>query len=204
MIFITHILFSIAVIATFVPLNVLNLLVLSFGSVFPDIDAASSFLGRRFPFIEAIFGHRKIVHSLFGLAFFSAAFYFGLDYFFGQFLNVFAEDKSRVLALTMYFGLGFFLHLVIDSITPSGIRFFYPFRISSIIEKFGDMFRGFDRRREHVKKYEHIFAKKEKPGFFRGLLKFRIRTASLRELFLALILIAYLLYLFFYLNRFIF
>jgi len=114
MLFFTHALFSIAVLGTFFRLSLLHVFLLCFGSAFPDIDAAGTALGKRFPIIGFIFGHRRIVHSVFGMIFFSALFFFCVDIVFGEMINALPEDKSGVLVMTLFFAAGYFLHLVLD------------------------------------------------------------------------------------------
>lgn len=199
MLFFTHALFSIAIVGTFMKQNVLSVFLLCLGSAFPDIDAAGTALGKRFPFIEFLFGHRKIVHSIFGLIFFSALFFFAADVVFGEMINIFPEDKSELLMMTFFFAAGFFLHLVLDAITPAGIRLFYPFRITRIFETIHEMSsEAFDKRKAHVKKYDGIFCEKRREGLF----NMRIRTGSLGELFIFLILLAYVFFLVLYSNNF--
>ena len=78
-----------------------------FGSIFPDVDNPTSKIGRLIP-LGHFFKHRGIVHSLFTMAFLSLILSLFTDHFYA-------------------FSLGFTAHLIVDSLTPMGIGFFYPF-----------------------------------------------------------------------------
>lgn len=89
-----------------------------FGSLFPDIDNKSSILGRPCFFLRPFQGaksHRnKITHTPIG-AFLSSSI---LLYFTRSFLYI-----EPLLA---GFVTGYVLHLLMDSMTAGGIRWFYP------------------------------------------------------------------------------
>lgn len=79
------------------------------GSLFPDIDHPYSLIGRYLPFARLFnLKHRGFTHSLFGLVIFSGI------------VSLFSID----------WGIGFFIgylaHLLADSLTPTGVAWFYP------------------------------------------------------------------------------
>lgn len=86
------------------------------GSLLPDIDHPNSRVGRKaLPVsvaINVVAGHRKLFHSL-------------LPYVAGviALTVLFPEYKLYALAL----GMGCLLHLFLDSLTPEGVPFLYPF-----------------------------------------------------------------------------
>lgn len=98
------------------------------GSTLPDIDTDHSFISNKIRYggknlfggfaiildaflsiIRFIIGHRGITHSLLFTFLFSAFIY--------KFLGA---------ATTVVFGVAYTLHLVTDSMTPSGVKWFYP------------------------------------------------------------------------------
>ena len=79
-----------------------------FGSLFPDIDAEDSELGRYFPFISMLIPHRTITHTFWLVALFG-----GLGFYFGS---------IYLIAFTM----GCLIHIVEDSFSRQGICWFYP------------------------------------------------------------------------------
>jgi inner membrane protein len=93
-------------------------LIILLGSVLPDIDNPKNFFG--FPFIGWFTKHRGIFHSIYLAALFPLI----LAYF---------TNLSYGIALF----IGYFSHLVFDSLTKSGINFLHPFssfKISGFIE----------------------------------------------------------------------
>lgn len=85
------------------------LLVSIFGFV-PDIDSANSFIGKKFKLLSFLPPHRGFVHSILFMIFLSIIiFYFtkSYDYFFAVII-------------------GFSSHLLLDSLTPSGTKPFWP------------------------------------------------------------------------------
>ena len=88
----------------------LFLLAVLIGSVFPDIDSADSLIGRKTRLVSIFLAHRGAIHSFLSLVFFSIVAY--------------------LLVLNLYlaagFMLGFFSHLVLDSLTPKGISWLWP------------------------------------------------------------------------------
>ena len=129
MMFKTHVLFGI-----FCALFVLSLYDIGEGALFfgvfvlcsmlPDIDMPRSRIGRKHRIVSSLlnvlFGHRGFIHTLF-----PALGLFALFYSFGSF----------VLGMAAF--LGYVSHLVLDMLTPEGVRLFYPF--------FDKTFRGFIR-----------------------------------------------------------
>ena len=93
-------------------------------SVLPDIDMPMSRIGRRHRIVSSllnvVFGHRGFVHTVF-----PALGLFALLYSLGYFI------------LGMAAFLGYMSHLVLDMLTPEGVRLFHPF--------FDKTFRGFIR-----------------------------------------------------------
>ena len=105
----THIGFSILIFTILIKLleindistAILGVLITIAGGLFPDMDINFKFLSK----------HRGIFHSLFGLFTFSLG----------------ALVILRLLNLTtlaLFFFLGYFFHLLIDSFNPSGITWF--------------------------------------------------------------------------------
>jgi inner membrane protein len=118
------------------------------GSLVPDIDNARSTLGQRLgPIskgIQHLAGHRTIFHSLLGLVLTGAVIWgaqFGLGWLLLQAgyvetahaLNVGLPPQDWVAsgAGIGFVGLlvGYFLHLVADSLTEGGVPWLYPSRI---------------------------------------------------------------------------
>jgi inner membrane protein len=91
-----------------------------FSSLLPDIDHAKSAVGRKLPVvshtISAVFGHRRLFHGLFGCAISCAVIYF--------ICQVFAVGAWKLIVFAVAFG--YVAHLVADSATIQGIRWFYP------------------------------------------------------------------------------
>lgn len=88
------------------------------GVVAPDLDHPKSKPGRVVKpvsvLINMLFGHRGITHSIFGALLFSFAF---------GYLIQFANLSN---SLVYWFFAGFLAHLIGDSLTPSGVKWFYP------------------------------------------------------------------------------
>ncbi len=120
MLFRTHLVFGLLVGLLFVNFfdvgnRILFLGFVLFFSISPDIDHGRSFIGRRFfilsKIINFIFGHRKLIHSLF----FALVIYF-------VFRNFGFFDLGRAALV------GFFSHIVMDGLTVDGVRFLYPLK----------------------------------------------------------------------------
>jgi inner membrane protein len=83
------------------------------GALLPDIDNPDSKIGSKFSpvsrVIKTIFGHRGIVHTIWGMILFCALFWYFI---------------SRVYGAALF--VGFFSHLFIDGITKKGINFLHP------------------------------------------------------------------------------
>jgi inner membrane protein len=118
------------------------------GALVPDIDNARSTLGKRLGIIskgiQHFAGHRTIFHSILGLVLTGAVIWlaqFGLGYLLLQFgLTGAAHDLNVGLAPNEWVasgaGLGFvgllvgyFLHLVADSLTEGGVPWLFPSRV---------------------------------------------------------------------------
>lgn len=87
------------------------------GSLLPDIDHKSSYIGRRTkPVSKAInkfAGHRKLFHA-------------PLLYIFLYSISIgFATDKLSIIFINGLF-LGIMSHLILDSLTVGGLPWFYP------------------------------------------------------------------------------
>ncbi|MBN2459666.1 metal-dependent hydrolase [Candidatus Woesearchaeota archaeon] len=80
------------------------------GSLFPDIDSATSFIGKRMKLVSLFFKHRGAIHSLPVMAACTMLFFIitGNAYY------------------TMAFLLGYLSHLLIDSLTPMGVAWMWP------------------------------------------------------------------------------
>lgn len=102
-------------------------LAIAFGSLFPDIDTRYSVLGRYNPF-TFIMQHRGWTHTILGWIFFSCVAYIILEH----------------LAWGFIYGYG--MHLIMDTMTPMGIMWLYPFR----------------------KNYYSLFGRKKTPRKLRG------------------------------------
>lgn len=82
------------------------------GTLFPDIDVATSTVGKKAKIIGWAFKHRGFFHSLFGLVLISLI-PFSFNFFWG-----------------IFFAMGYLTHLLEDMLTKSGIRpFIYGFKI---------------------------------------------------------------------------
>ncbi len=120
----------------------------AFGSLVPDIDNARSTLGKRLgPIsrgIQHVAGHRTIFHSLLGLAL-TAAVIFGVQFGLGALLLHYGlTDAAHKLDVGLAPGqflasgpglallgllVGYFLHLVADSLTEGGVPWLFPSRV---------------------------------------------------------------------------
>lgn len=88
---------------------IISVLGLVIGALLPDIDSKNSILGRYVPFIQDIFGHRTITHTIWvvlGL--------FIINYFFGN-------------TFTWMISIGYLLHIIQDSFSRQGVDWFWPF-----------------------------------------------------------------------------
>lgn len=114
----THLIFGslIALLSLFF-LNMDNKILFIFfvlvGSLLPDLDKRKSFIGRRFKLsyvMEKILGHRGIFHSIFPIIIIYLFFIYYLQ------LNLIGYGLI----------LGYFGHLLIDSLNSLGVGYFYP------------------------------------------------------------------------------
>ena len=117
MMFKTHLVFGIFIALLLIGLEkwyYVGLFVLS-GALIPDVDFSKSKIGRKFgfvsEFIEFLFGHRKLFHSVFFALFLSLVilYFWNLNY--------------GALFFSGYLG-----HLVVDGLTKEGIMMFHPLR----------------------------------------------------------------------------
>lgn len=76
------------------------------GSVFPDCDHRNAPMGRLFP-AWLLFNHRGFTHTIWGLVIFSLP------------IGIFYSWKWALI-----FACGYFLHLMMDTGTPMGIKWF--------------------------------------------------------------------------------
>ena len=94
------------------------------GALLPDIDTPKSKMGSKFGVfskaIKSVFGHRGIVHTVWGMLVICGIFWYFVNRVYGTALFV-----------------GFFSHIFIDGFTKKGINFLHPFsriKISGFIE----------------------------------------------------------------------
>ena len=107
----------------------LFLIIFILAGILPDIDHSKSWIGRKFKLlswlINFIFGHRKLIHSIFFAVFLAII------------VKIFFNDYY------IPFFLGYLSHLFLDSLTKQGVRILYPLkfktswiiRTNSIVEK---------------------------------------------------------------------
>lgn len=91
-------------------------LILCIGAIFPDVDLWNSTINKRFKLtrVFALFTeHRGFFHSLFGILLFLII---------GVVITYFTKISINY---TMFFCLGYFLHLATDSMTPMGVKWFW-------------------------------------------------------------------------------
>lgn len=80
------------------------------GAVLPDIDSSTSRLGKRFSLLTAFLKHRGFFHSIFAMTALTILVYIvSADHYFAY-----------------VFLVGYFSHLVADSVSKEGTRLFYP------------------------------------------------------------------------------
>lgn len=96
------------------------------GSLAPDIDHPQSKVGRKFIlkpisiFINKVFGHRTITHSIVMLIFMTTVLLSSTLVFTGISNFIYSN-------LILGFCIGWFSHLFLDALTVDGIPVFYPF-----------------------------------------------------------------------------
>jgi inner membrane protein len=119
MIFLTHLAFALLVAVFYIKEIGINLhpvgfiLAVLFASLIPDIDTATSFLGKRVKYLSHLLEHRRFFHSIIFMvmAAISAA-YLG---------------KNPELAVAALIGIA--SHLLLDSLTPAGLYLFWPSKL---------------------------------------------------------------------------
>jgi inner membrane protein len=116
MMFVTHLSFALFLGLmifryTDLPVNLaVFLILLLLGSLAPDIDSPTSFMGRKTKPVSWFFKHRGPIHSFLAMMVFTAI------------LLLITPNFYYALA----FVLGYLSHLLMDSVTPTGIPFFWP------------------------------------------------------------------------------
>jgi inner membrane protein len=110
----THLLFGLVLSALLIELYnpsnpLLLVLLVLLGSLLPDIDEATSILGRRVPVVGAVARHRGFFHSVLFLV--------------AMVVLLFSLLPNFHLA---WFAGAFALHLALDAMTPKGVRPFWP------------------------------------------------------------------------------
>lgn len=80
------------------------------GSLFPDIDSATSLIGSKLKLVSLFFKHRGAIHSLPVLAVCTMVFFL----------------LSNNAYYSIAFLLGYLFHLLIDSLTPKGVAWLWP------------------------------------------------------------------------------
>jgi len=110
MMFRTHLAASLLILLVLAPFyeSKIFLIIFILGTIMPDIDTPTSFLGRRFKLFGWLFLHRGIFHSVWMLLVLS--------------LIVWIASPMAGTA----FGLGYGLHLLLDAFNHAGIRPFHP------------------------------------------------------------------------------
>jgi inner membrane protein len=116
MMFVTHLSFGLflgLMILRYVDLPVnlaVFLILLLLGSLAPDIDSSTSFLGRKTKPVSWLFHHRGAIHSFLAMMIFTAV------------LLLINPNLYYALA----FVLGYLSHLLMDSVTPTGVPMLWP------------------------------------------------------------------------------
>lgn len=104
----THILIGVSVYSLFFPFDLSLVLAVVLGSLFPDIDIATSKLGKYNP-LTPFMKHRGRMHTL-------------------LILGLIALPLSQInTSMAKGFFFGYLMHLVADTFTPRGIMWLYPF-----------------------------------------------------------------------------
>lgn len=114
-------------------LDVASITALSLGTLMPDIDEPQSFIGRRTAagvshLMNIIFGHRGMTHTICATT---------LVFFIGILIS-----KWGLLPYysTTAFTLGYFLHILADSFSKSGVPWLLPFSKKKYKSGFGVMY----------------------------------------------------------------
>lgn len=92
------------------------------GSLIPDIDEPHSLVGRHVPgfshALKVIFEHRGAIHTPFTMILTTALIYFILKPW---------CPVEYISAITIGWVVGYLSHLILDTITPQGIMWYFPF-----------------------------------------------------------------------------
>lgn len=120
----THICFSVLIsIITYHYLHLLNIHlaflvyagVVLISSLLPDIDCATAKLGKRIKVISYVFEHRGVFHSAWPLIIM---------------LFLILNNNNQILISVMIASImGYTSHLLLDMLTPQGIRLLYPSKL---------------------------------------------------------------------------
>lgn len=93
------------------------------GSIYPDIDLDNSMFGSKVPHLAGVinrtFGHRGFIHTPINAFLMSAVIFFISR----------AVVPDYALMITAGFFMGFFIHLIQDTVTHRGIKWLYPLKI---------------------------------------------------------------------------
>lgn len=109
MLYYTHILFAIFL-GGFFGSGLYYYLLLVFFSLIMDVDEKRSMFGRKVKILHYIFGHRQFFHSLL----FIVSGYL--------ILSIFSE------VISIAFLIATSSHLILDALTPMGVKLFYPLK----------------------------------------------------------------------------
>ena len=114
--FYTHLVAGVLVAVVFVeylsfPSDLVAVLFVLFGSVLPDVDEQRSRLGKLFPVIPKLFVHRGFFHSV----------------ALGTTITIAVSFVASAYALA--FAAGFASHLLLDAMTPRGVKPFWPSQV---------------------------------------------------------------------------
>lgn len=100
-----------------------------FGSLLPDIDHPNSMMGRRVKPISKLLnktvGHRGATHTILALVM-VIVFLFMIN------LSLPIQIQPFGWSIVLGTGVGYFSHLLLDALTPSGVPLFAPFYRKSI------------------------------------------------------------------------
>ncbi|MHC5409250.1 metal-dependent hydrolase [Listeria seeligeri] len=113
----THLVTSFAVVAPVAIMtnnvDIMGACGLALGAILPDIDEPGSYVGRRIPLIphilKRVFGHRGMTHTLLATMLFVL-------------LAIIIPNS-----FTCMLAIGYFLHILEDTFSVSGIKWFAPF-----------------------------------------------------------------------------
>lgn len=98
------------------------------GSLFPDIDIATSYLSNKIKlvsfFTSKLFKHRGYTHSIVGAVSMSMLMYL--------ILGSFDISHSSVRMFSTAFSIGIISHIMLDLMTYSGVELLYPFNSKRI------------------------------------------------------------------------